>query len=47
MNWLEPLVYYHARASEKEDLLSHGEKLKNQLRDLVGTPAPEEAAHGA
>lgn len=47
MNWLDPLVYYHARASEKEELLAHGNMLKSRLNELVGAPSELEAAHGA
>ncbi|WP_424983672.1 NAD(P)H-dependent oxidoreductase [Maritalea sp. S77] len=47
MNWLEPLVYYHARASEKEQLLAHGEKLKNRLTELKQLAPQQEMPHGA
>lgn len=47
MNWLDPLVYYHARASQKDHLIAHGEKLKSRLSELVHAASKEEMSHGA
>lgn len=47
MNWLEPMVYYHARANQNEPLIAHANQLKAKLRQLVQSATEQETTNGA